>query len=129
MHDLDASRADGRHLHLAVERHDAVLHGSLQMALLSLLRAHAPDLATIEDLRLAVDEVLLGTVVVDGRPVTVDVVLDDSGARVSIEVEADLDLPVAILSALVDDVTVRRPGEHTTQVHLTRSWHAPGHAT
>lgn len=92
------------------------------MAVLGLVRDEVADLAGIEDVRLALDEVLLGTVIVRGLGITVDV--SSSPGEIVVEVRVagtDLAVPAEIVRGLVDDIDVVDHGDATTVV-LRRRW-------
>lgn len=115
---------DGRHLHLDGLLDD-VVHGVVQMALLGLLRHDSPTLSAVEDIRLAVDEIVLSGDVGQRPRIAVDVWSTAAEAVVTVDVRVpDLPVPVELLRALVDDAAVSRP-DGATRVRLTRSWGRP----
>lgn len=113
-----------RRLHLRADLDD-VVHRTIQMAVLGLVRGDSPSLAAVEDVRLALDEVLLQRAILDGPTVTLDVATSRTHCRLEVAIGlADLDVDTDLLSGLVDDVAVSR-ADGTTVVTLVRRWARP----
>lgn len=113
--------AHARHLHVEA-RLDDVVHGAVQMAVLGLARSDSTSLRGLEDIRLALDEVLLDTAILESPPIELD--LDSSTVRVVVDVTIHvpgLPVPTEVLSTLVDDVRVVRTAG-ATRVRLLRTW-------
>ncbi len=110
-----------RRLHLDADLDD-VVHHTIQMAVLGLVRGDSPSLAAVEDLRLALDEVLLQQAILDRPRVEVDVATSREGCRLDVTVwVADLAVDAGLLSGLLDEVDVTHPAG-TTVVTLVRHW-------
>lgn len=121
-HDDRATMVEPRRLHLDTPRLDDVVHRVLQLALLGLVRDDAPTLAGVEDLRLALDEVLLDRAIVAAPRIELDVASSCEEVVVEVTVHApDIRVELAYLTALVDEATVR-VRDDATVVTLRRQW-------
>lgn len=101
---------------------DSSGHGVLQLAVMAFLRDSVPTLAVLEDVRLAIDEILLHDAITHDATVVIDIRLDADSTTIEIEIDvADIDIGVAHVEPLVDQVSV----EHTpssTRAIISRSW-------
>lgn len=100
----------------------------LQLAMMAFLRDRVPTLGVLEDLRLAVDEVLLHDAITRDVMVSLNVSHDDTSATVEVTIDhPDVNVVTAHLEPLVDRHSVQRTPTATHAV-LHRRWsgnHAP----
>lgn len=111
-----------RHLRISAPRLDEVVHHVLQSAVLGLIREDSPNLAAIEDVRLALDEVLLADAILQGNAVDVDIASSSDGVVIDVVVDAtELPMHRSALRALVDAIEVSSQDGATT-VTLRHRW-------
>lgn len=104
---------------------DADAYGAVQLAVMAFLRRQAGSFAVLEDVRLALDEVLLHEAVLEEPSVTVWAARDDHRVRVEILVVAHaLDIDEALVRSLVDELEVLHLGGDS-RVRFERRWPGP----
>ncbi len=101
------------------------MHRVFQLAVLGLVRRDNPSMAAVEDVRLALDEVLLAQAIVEHPRVELDVLSAPGQCRLEVVVHlTDLRVDTAVLAGLVDAVDVVA-GQDRTLVRLHRRWPVP----